>query len=455
MRAMNRFGLACALLVLGCGETQQRAQPCVEIQRLAVDGGMLVATFDAAPPADGGADMAGADMSGRPAIVSSVCVPSPTQTAARTACGTIASYCDPSATPTPALDCVAHPVAATVPATRTTVTVTGFVRALESGPDTAGLTVQLVDASLLQNGADPTFVQSLGTQVTALDGANACSASGTCANGFSCLNGRCWSNTPRQLACDTDLALGCVFPLANGCNNSCNDGLAGRRDDRKYCRDDLNGGTCRDRLRWEPRYTIVNVTANHAIVARVTGAGNAPNSTWATTVQWNLFPSTTSARACSSVVDSNCLDASATPPIYRLDVTALAQSDWRRLAQQAGLPGGSGNGRGAVVGEVHDCADVRVANATVAVTPGPDRMTYYIDDPLVLRADVARATVGTDSLGRFAAFGVHPGRVSVTAVGIPSPGAAPVPFGVSDLFVYDAAMSLVTVNGGRGLRPGP
>src|SRR5947207_2620185 len=76
-----------------------------------------------------------------------------------------------------------------------------------------------------------------------------------------------------QRACDATAANGCVVPSATGCMlPKCNDGLMGRTDDRKYCRD-TGGGTsaCSDRLRWEAHYSLDNVPTNKQLVIRTAG----------------------------------------------------------------------------------------------------------------------------------------------------------------------------------------
>jgi hypothetical protein len=434
---MLRFALPLLLAVAGCHFTPSQSRGCATA-RVAVDGGTLVEDT----LTDGGP-----------------CIAPPTLFAARLACDGTNTHCASGGAQPPALACldVARTDGGVIippphPATPARVTVSGFVRALESGADTSDISVQLIDPTLLATGANPAFVQSLGAATTTLDGSITCDAKHACrAADAACIDGACWSKSggaePLQRACDTDLSLGCTFALADGCNHSCNDGLYGREDDGKYCRDDGSGGTCRDRLRWEPRYAIANIPTNRALVARITGAGGASNTSWTQIVRWSLFFAS-DARACINDGDTDCLDVTSDPttPTYRLDFYTVAQSDYRRIAVASGLSGSVPNGEGAILGEVQDCDGVRIGNVSIAVEPEAARISYFADDPLVWRPDVTRALAGTDPLGRFSAWGIHGGRATVDTAGIIS--GSTYDFGRSDIFVYGNTLSVVTINGG-------
>ena len=64
--------------------------------------------------------------------------------------------------------------------------------------------------------------------------------------------------------------------------------------------------------------------------------------------------------------------------------------------------------------------------------------------------DSARAAVGTDRLGLFAALNIKPGPVHVEAAGGRRAGAPLTSFGTFDAFVYANTVSIVNVNGGKG-----
>jgi hypothetical protein len=354
------------------------------------------------------------------------CFFAPTQPAARTQCGDVTEYCDTSGTAAPNLSCLGQsgPTPGTAPAT---VTLTGFVHVFSSGPDSNNVKIQVFDAKTV-TANDPANQPTIGALTAMLDPAT-------------------------QRACDADAAKGCSIPLANGCALPlCNDGLGGRADDHKYCRDNGAGCECSDRLRWESRYSIPNIPTNTKLVIRVTGPSGASDTNWATTVSFNIFLSTND-RACTSVSDTDCLDKSdAANPKYQLNVSALSASDYTNIPVISGLSGGITSGEGGVAGEVHDCDNIRVDNVEVVTTPLADRLTYFNGNPIMTLPDASRAAVGTDRLGLFAALNEKPGAVHVEAGGETAAGGALTSFGTIDAFVYANAVTIVNVNGGKGTR---
>lgn len=348
-----------------------------------------------------------------------------TLAATRTECGDVSEYCDKSGNSTPNLACLGG--AAPTGGSPAKVTLTGFVHVFSSGPDSNNVKVQVFDAARV-TANNPASQQTIGAVTAALD-------------------------PTTQRACDADGAKGCSLPLANGCTlPTCNDGLGGRSDDHKYCRDNGAGGECSDRLRWEARYAIAGVPTDTRLVIRVTGPSGMSDTTWATTVAFNIFLSTND-RACSSATDTDCLDLSdAANPRYQLNVSALSAADYVNIPTISGLSGGLSSGQGAVAGEVHDCDNVRVANVEVATTPPADRSTYFNGNPIMTLPDASRAAVGTDRLGLFAALNIKPGPVHVETAGVTTLGAPLESFGALDLFVYANTVSIVTINGGKGTR---
>jgi hypothetical protein len=357
---------------------------------------------------------------------SSACFFAASLAAARTQCGDVSEYCDKSGVAAPNLACLGQsgPAPGAAPAK---VTLTGFVHVFSSGPDSNNVKVQLFDAATV-TANNPATQQTLGAVNATLD-------------------------PTTQRACDADSAKGCSLPLANGCMlPTCNDGLGGRQDDHKYCRDNGAGGECSDRLRWEARYAIPSVPTNTRLVIRVSGPTGMSDTTWATTVAFNIFLSTND-RACTSLSDTDCLDLSdAATPRYQLNVSALSAADYVNIPTISGLSGGISSGEGAVAGEVHDCDNIRVANVEVATTPSADRNTYFNGNPVMTLPDASRAAVGTDRLGLFAALNVVPGAVHVETAGVKTLGDALMSFGAFDAFVYANTVSIVTINGGKGTK---
>jgi hypothetical protein len=392
---MKHIALATALFALGCGGSSNNGS----------DGG-----GDNCAPLDGGTG----------------CFFPATLAAARTQCGDVTEYCDTTGRAAPNLDCLGKsgPAPGAAPAQ---VTLTGFVHVFSSGPDSNNVTVQVFDAAQV-TASDPNGQQSLGSLLATLDPAT-------------------------QRACDSDGAKGCSLPLANGCAlPTCNDGLGGRTDDHKYCRDNGSGGECSDRLRWESRYSIANIPTNTPLVIRVSGPTGASDATWASTVAFNVFLSTND-RACTSLSDTDCLDkTNAASPKYQLNVSALSSADYVNIPTISGLAGGISVGEGAMAGEVHDCDNVRVGNVEVVTTPAADRFTYFNGNPVKTLPDASRASVGTDRLGLFAALNEKPGKVHVESAGATSAGGPLVSFGTFDAFVYPNTTTIVNINGGKGTR---
>jgi hypothetical protein len=100
--------------------------------------------------------------------------------------------------------------------------------------------------------------------------------------------------------------------------------------------------------------------------------------------------------------------------LYRARV--LSRADYQSIPLTAGLAGGIRSGNGAIAGEVHDCADVRLEYATVGVTGNPLAKVYFndiADNPL---PSVAR-TQGTSLLGLYAGLDIAPGPIDVAAIG--------------------------------------
>lgn len=395
---MKQLVFATALLAIGCGGSGNNGG----------DGGT------------GGCEMVAGG---------TACFSAATLAAARTQCGDVSEYCDKSGTTTPNLDCLGK-TAPAPGASPAKVTLTGFVHVFSSGPDSSNVKVQVFDASMV-TASNPAMQQAIGAVTAALD-------------------------PTTQRACDSDGAKGCSLPLTNGCAlPTCNDGLNGRADDHKYCRDNgtgPTGGECSDRLRWEARYAVPMVPTNTRLVIRVTGPTGNSDTTWATTVAFNVFLSTAD-RACTSLSDTDCLDLSdAANPRYQLNASALSAADYVNIPTISGLSGGISSGEGAVAGEVHDCDNFRVANVEVATTPAADRFTYFNGNPIMTLPDASRASVGTDRLGLFAALNVKPGAVHIETAGVKTLGDALTSFGAFDAFVYPNTVSIINVNGGKGTK---
>ena len=256
------------------------------------------------------------------------------------------------------------------------MTLTGFVHVFSSGPDSGNVTVTVYDAAALAGGADPVSVTPLGQTVAMLD-------------------------PTTQRACDALAANGYSVPITASCTlPKCNDGIDGRSDDHKYCRD-LGGGNsaCSDRLRWEARYEIANVPTNKQLVIRTTGPNGKGDNTWALLVAGDIYLSTGDP-ACPDNSATDCLDVSdAANPKYQYNVNALSKSDYVNIPTTAGLAGGISPGEGAIAGEVHDCDNIRVGNVAVGTAPAASRFTYFNGNPIMTLPDSSRFSSGHRSSG--------------------------------------------------------
>jgi hypothetical protein len=296
------------------------------------------------------------------------------------------------------------------------VTVTGFVHALTTGPDTNGLSVAFYQAAPLIAGQD------IGAATPIAQAASVPLKPET------------------QRACDANPPFGCSLPAT--CEVPCADGLDGRPDLSKYCLAGADGSTsCADRLRWEARYTVTNVPTNKQLVVRVAAANGQSDQNWVQLVTWNVYlPS--NARACVSPDDNNCRSANGT---YQLDVSALSRSAYWNIPRAAGLSGGITTGLGAILGEVRDCNDVRVQNVAVTTTALADRLAYFKSTPTGPQPDAA--LLATAQPGLYAALNLKPGRTTVITAGLVNDTLTS--FGSFDAFVYANTVSLVNINGGN------
>jgi hypothetical protein len=129
----------------------------------------------------------------------------------------------------------------------------------------------------------------------------------------------------------------------------------------------------------------------------------------------------------------------------------ISNSDWTAIPATSTLTSGIGAGRGAVAGEVHDCDDVRLANATVESSPrrawdGP--VVYFSENDTNPLPDLSREQRGTSLLGTYALLDVEPGAVRVAAVGYNA--GQVVHLGSYRARVFPDSVTLVTF---RGMRP--
>ena len=182
-----------------------------------------------------------------------------------------------------------------------TVTLTGFVHVFSSGPDSAECRWRSSTrrrCSPADPAATPIAIAAATSRSTRPPSAPV---------------------TPTPRGCTLPLATGCALPV-------CNDGLGGRTDNHKYCRDNGAAGECNDRLRWEARYSIADIPTNKQLVIRVTGPGGRRDSDLGDAGGVEHLP-VDDDRACAEqrVTRLPRHDAPAGSPKYQLNVNALSQ----------------------------------------------------------------------------------------------------------------------------------
>jgi hypothetical protein len=128
----------------------------------------------------------------------------------------------------------------------------------------------------------------------------------------------------------------------------------------------------------------------------------------------------------------------------------LSLDDWRNIPVAAGDVTGVAPGKGAVAGEIHDCGDVRLYYATVAVYPRAETFTYFNGVEEKLYPELGRSDYGTNLDGLYAAIELDAGQtVRVTALARIA-GEGYVSLGWAVAQTWPDALSSVSL---RGTRP--
>ena len=129
---------------------------------------------------------------------------------------------------------------------------------------------------------------------------------------------------------------------------------------------------------------------------------------------------------------------------YRARV--LSRNDYGAIPLTAGLASGIRSGHGALAGEVHDCADVRLEWAQVGMSGMPAQRTYFndiADNPL----PESSRTQGTSLLGLYAGLDIAPGPVDMAAIGLV--GGQTVSLGWYHAQVFAESVTVVSLRGVR------
>ncbi len=131
---------------------------------------------------------------------------------------------------------------------------------------------------------------------------------------------------------------------------------------------------------------------------------------------------------------------------WHVDIRALADNDYASILKTAyNRP--PEPGQSAIAGEVHDCGDVRLSQATVELGPKSTLPLFYMseveDDPL---PDSSRRATG--KLGLYAVGGLQPNVYRLSAAG--KLGGEPVALGSYQVQTFANSVTVYTF---RGLRP--
>jgi hypothetical protein len=179
--------------------------------------------------------------------------------------------------------------------------------------------------------------------------------------------------------------------------------------------------------RWECPYTYPNVPTETEIAIKTESADG--DDKWAPLIQYNIY----------------IPNAEVMAGAWEHNVRALATPDYSVIPSTAiGKPITPGNG--AVAGEVHDCGDVRLLNATAGIDRPKANLTYFTSDEDKPLPDLEASS--TSKLGLYAALDVPQGQVNVGALGLV--GGQTVSLGRHTVWVYPDTVTSVTF---RGLRP--
>ncbi|MBI5514394.1 MAG: hypothetical protein HY909_11535 [Deltaproteobacteria bacterium] len=139
-------------------------------------------------------------------------------------------------------------------------------------------------------------------------------------------------------------------------------------------------------------------------------------------------------------------------PAVRFDPRVLSNSDWQAIPSAATLVTGIPQGHGVLAGEVHDCDNVRLANAMVSSEPRQlwsGGTVYFSENDTNPLPDMSRNGRGTSLLGTYALLDMGPGPTTVAAVGVDTTGRLQ-HLGSYRARIYPDSVTVVTF---RGLRP--
>jgi len=334
----------------------------------------------------------------------------------RTQCGGqhgIWEDCDDTGTTAPDLSCIG--VLDNPPANPPTVTVTGYLEVFSAGDEPTDIKVQVYDPADLVG-------------VTRIDPSVPTIAEVTI--GVADLEADIAAGVARACFAESDnvaeFSVECPVPTSD-CGGSCLDDLSGP----DFC----YNGSCYDRLRYEGRYEIPNIPTHQPLVMRTVGLDGYDDVSWGVMAQVNIYLRTTDA------------EYNETEGTYELNANVISRQDWLKIPQTMGLSGGMSPGFGAIAGEVHDCAGIRLLGAQVGLFPQSPYFAYFNGNPIDTVPLTARLSSGTNSLSVYAEFELPAGDMAVEAWGLIN--GTPTLLGSHQTFVFQDSVTVLSINDGK------
>lgn len=344
------------------------------------------------------------------------CVYSTLSETTRTQCGGqhgIWEDCDDTGTTAPDLSCLGVPD--NPPADPPTVTLTGYMEVFSAGEEPTDIKVQVYDPADLVGVTriDPSVPTIAEVTIEVAD-----------------LEADIAAGVARACFAESDniaeFSVECPVPTSD-CGGSCLDDLSGT----DFC----YNGSCYDRLRYEGRYEIPSIPTHQPLVMRTIGRDGYDDVTWGVMAQVNIYLRTTDA------------EYNETGGTYELNANVISRQDWLKIPQTMGLSGGMSPGFGAIAGEVHDCAGVRLLGAQVGLYPQSPYFAYFNGNPIDTVPLTAQLSSGTNSLSVYAEFELPAGSMAVEAWGLIN--GTPTLLGSHQTFVFQDSVTVLSINDGK------
>jgi hypothetical protein len=352
----------------------------------------------------------------------------PSQELARTSCTNqfgIRENCATDGHTAPELACLPNRYDPGAPATPPSTTLTGYVKVFSAGPSSDKIKVEVFRMADLTSAAAIDGATPIGQVVTDKDMDVSRGVARACPQ-------------PEQGTPPPP----CVVP-----SSSCSPGCASS----EYCDGTVTPAVCVPLKRYETRYEIANVPTNTPLVIRTTGMGGATDANWAPMVFYRLIASTADGTCRPGDASADSCWQGADKTRYEQSVAVISRGDYVTIPTSVGLPTGISPGSGAVAGEVRDCQNVRIANASVGYSPVPDRFAYFNSNPFMTLP--VNGKVATDALGLFSGMNLKAGAIRVRASG--RLGGQDVDLGGADAIIFRDSVTIVTINAGRPIDQPP